>query len=341
MSTPPEESMQYSDERAVHTWKTPERWYAQGTDWFRKRSLVPAEFVIEEGGIVRPPTDANSRLQNEAACLRFLKEKTSIPVPDVLAAYTDENGCFNIVTRLVSGVEMQELIPVARDIVIAQIEEYLGVMKRLTTKCMGGPTGIICRPHVVGWFCSLEEWREAVAELLDEEDQEARGDGDGDAGPNTPTPRAEDTVRTAISSTTVDGSQNWSSYRYQNDDINAHRYRNRQGYEGSFEMSVEFRSEDEEEAEQEDEDQDGRNKHEKHVFCHNDLSQSNVIVDPESLKIAAIIDWEFGGFYPEYFEVPYYRSPKPSGHQVVKLTAAELLELGLYFGRAPNDAVIN
>lgn len=49
------------------------------------------------------------------------------------------------------------------------------------------------------------------------------------------------------------------------------------------------------------------------VFCHNDLSQHNVIVDPESLQINAIIDWEYSGFYPEYFEGPFYTRPGPSG----------------------------
>jgi aminoglycoside phosphotransferase len=48
------------------------------------------------------------------------------------------------------------------------------------------------------------------------------------------------------------------------------------------------------------------------VFCHNDLSQHNVIVDPESLQIKAIIDWEYSGFYPEYFEGHFYTRPGPS-----------------------------
>jgi aminoglycoside phosphotransferase (APT) family kinase protein len=45
----------------------------------------------------------------------------------------------------------------------------------------------------------------------------------------------------------------------------------------------------------------------EYVFCHNDLSQQNIIVDPAALKIAAIIDWEFAGFYPAYFEMPLYK----------------------------------
>jgi len=41
---------------------------------------------------------------------------------------------------------------------------------------------------------------------------------------------------------------------------------------------------------------------EEYVFCHNDLSQPNIIVDPDTLKINAIIDWEYAGFFPECFE---------------------------------------
>ncbi|KAK3179544.1 hypothetical protein K4F52_009036 [Lecanicillium sp. MT-2017a] len=50
----------------------------------------------------------------------------------------------------------------------------------------------------------------------------------------------------------------------------------------------------------------------EYVFCHNDLSQQNVIVDPESLKITAIIDWEYAGFYPPQFDYPFYERLGPS-----------------------------
>ena len=52
---------------------------------------------------------------------------------------------------------------------------------------------------------------------------------------------------------------------------------------------------------------------EEYVFCHNDLSQHNVIVDPKSLKINAILDWEYAGFFPERFDSPFYERPGPSG----------------------------
>lgn len=45
------------------------------------------------------------------------------------------------------------------------------------------------------------------------------------------------------------------------------------------------------------------------VFCHNDLSQHNIFVDPGTFDITAIIDWEFAGFFPIKFEIPFWRQP--------------------------------
>ncbi|EFY87614.1 hypothetical protein MAC_06326 [Metarhizium acridum CQMa 102] len=48
------------------------------------------------------------------------------------------------------------------------------------------------------------------------------------------------------------------------------------------------------------------------VFCHNDFSAHNVIVDPVSLKVKAVLDWEYAGFYPQEFESEFFRRPGPS-----------------------------
>lgn len=52
--------------------------------------------------------------------------------------------------------------------------------------------------------------------------------------------------------------------------------------------------------------------HEEFIFCHNDLSQHNVVVDPDTLKITAIVDWEYAGFFPPNFESPVHRRLGPS-----------------------------
>jgi serine/threonine protein kinase len=50
----------------------------------------------------------------------------------------------------------------------------------------------------------------------------------------------------------------------------------------------------------------------EYVFCHNDLSQPNILVDPDTFKIRAIIDWEYAGFFPEYFDAPFFERLGPS-----------------------------
>lgn len=49
-----------------------------------------------------------------------------------------------------------------------------------------------------------------------------------------------------------------------------------------------------------------------YVLCHNDLGQHNIIVDPATLKIQAIIDWEYAGFWPEWFEKAFWERSGPS-----------------------------
>lgn len=51
---------------------------------------------------------------------------------------------------------------------------------------------------------------------------------------------------------------------------------------------------------------------EEYVFCHNDLSQANIIVDPETLKIKAIVEWEYAGFWPEWFKMRIWERVGPS-----------------------------
>jgi hypothetical protein len=50
----------------------------------------------------------------------------------------------------------------------------------------------------------------------------------------------------------------------------------------------------------------------EYVFCHHDLHQHNVIVSHDSLKIAAIIDWEYAGYWPKKFERRFYKRLGPS-----------------------------
>ncbi|KAL8779375.1 MAG: hypothetical protein Q9203_001477 [Teloschistes exilis] len=48
----------------------------------------------------------------------------------------------------------------------------------------------------------------------------------------------------------------------------------------------------------------------RYVYCHNDLAFHNLFVDPETLEIEAVIDWEYSGFFPPELEFPFYELGK-------------------------------
>ena len=39
----------------------------------------------------------------------------------------------------------------------------------------------------------------------------------------------------------------------------------------------------------------------------------NIIVDPKTLTIEGIIDWEHGGYWPAFFDSPFFRDPRAFG----------------------------
>ncbi|KAF6767343.1 Aminoglycoside phosphotransferase [Kalmanozyma brasiliensis GHG001] len=43
-------------------------------------------------------------------------------------------------------------------------------------------------------------------------------------------------------------------------------------------------------------------------LCHGDLHQSNIIVDPETKKAKAVLDWEYCGYYPDECEPRRYKA---------------------------------
>ena len=47
----------------------------------------------------------------------------------------------------------------------------------------------------------------------------------------------------------------------------------------------------------------------EYCFTHNDLSQHNFLCNKKTGKVEAIIDWEFAGFYPSFFEAPLWLAP--------------------------------
>ena len=75
---------------------------------FLKRSLRPNEYPILSNGEPLAPSLVVERLQNEAACMRYIRENTDIPVPRVLDTY-EQSGCYFLWMEYIDGIEMSEL----------------------------------------------------------------------------------------------------------------------------------------------------------------------------------------------------------------------------------------
>lgn len=60
-------------------------------------------------------------------------------------------------------------------------------------------------------------------------------------------------------------------------------------------------------------------------FTHADLDPRNILVDPKDGKITGIVDWEFGGWYPEYWEYTkmFYAWMRPQWEQWFAAIAEE------------------
>ncbi|KAL8784777.1 MAG: hypothetical protein Q9213_003757 [Squamulea squamosa] len=46
---------------------------------------------------------------------------------------------------------------------------------------------------------------------------------------------------------------------------------------------------------------------EQFIYYHNDLGVHNVVIEPDSLEVKCLIDWEYSGFFPPGFEFPFWR----------------------------------
>ncbi len=70
------------------------------------------------------------------------------------------------------------------------------------------------------------------------------------------------------------------------------------------------------------------------MFCHNDLSNRNILVDPTTFRITGIIDWEFAGYFPSEWELELW--PLDWEGRRLLNEKVERRDLGL-FGLEPKD----
>lgn len=79
---------------------------------------------------------------NEAAVLRFIADKTDIPVPKLYGCFEDDNAVY-LVMEYIEGVTMAKLDSEQRKTVEAELEGYVKTLRSMKSDIWGGPSQIV------------------------------------------------------------------------------------------------------------------------------------------------------------------------------------------------------
>lgn len=123
-----------------------------------KRSLKQDEYYILSNGERLVPPLVVERLQNEAACMEFVRKHTNIPVPKLLNTY-EEDGSYHLWMEFIDGVEMNELTEREQTKLFPQIQNIITTLQTFRSKYSGGPTGILSPPPTV-YFHHFSKWKQ-------------------------------------------------------------------------------------------------------------------------------------------------------------------------------------
>ncbi|KID93778.1 phosphotransferase enzyme family protein, partial [Metarhizium majus ARSEF 297] len=113
----------------------------------RVGSFCAVHFLIDGKTVAK--TGENTRLAAEANTMRFIRENTNIPVPEVYDAYThDETGHVCIVMEKVEGQTLQEAWPsyddADKETVVQQLRGYFNELRRSKSPTISCTDGSPC-----------------------------------------------------------------------------------------------------------------------------------------------------------------------------------------------------
>ena len=122
---------------------TNERKYFRVDGAWIKRSLRPSEWQTNPfAGTLFIPRFGNERILNEAATMRFIADKTNIPVPKLYTCFEDDGAAY-LVMEYIEGVTMDKLADHQRKVVETELERHLETLRSLKSAVWGGPSGIV------------------------------------------------------------------------------------------------------------------------------------------------------------------------------------------------------
>ncbi|KEQ73169.1 hypothetical protein M436DRAFT_81564 [Aureobasidium namibiae CBS 147.97] len=185
-----------------------------GNGLFSKRQLKPSELGYPPERLILP----EERIKNEYAALCYIRDNTTIPIPEIESFGRDENDSLKLVTGIVAGKMLEDFDDEERPAVLEAVDQQMErhifpqpqKLQRDSVGCVDESLPVIA-PNCLMYKHRRPFWRRVTSD--------------------TP----------------------------------------------SF------------------------------VFCHNDLSGFNIILNPDTYEIAAIIDWEYAGFFPAWFDRRLWR----------------------------------
>jgi aminoglycoside phosphotransferase (APT) family kinase protein len=204
------------------------------SDFSLARLLPDGKTVIKAGKTIR---------ETEAHTMRFVRQRTSIPVPEVYNVYKDPNsGAVHIVMEYVEGQRLDEAWPTLtsqeKDAVLQQLRGYFRELRQIKADFIGSVDGTAC-------------------------DDQFLEDLESSRGPY----QTEAEFHQALAKAWLRGGHEDDPFR-------------RLLVKILFEVV-------------------GREDH-QFVLTHNDFAARNILV--KGGAVVAVLDWEFAGFYPEYWE---------------------------------------
>ncbi|KAJ8127717.1 hypothetical protein O1611_g5919 [Lasiodiplodia mahajangana] len=125
---------------------------------------------------------------SEAAAMRFVRNNTNIPVPEVYNAYKDEeSGHTRIIMEFIEGVELEKAwdtyLATEKESVIAQLRGYMEELRQLRGTFIGSVDGSWCDDHYFddqrggyGPFIDEDDFNAAIVKALKKGKTQARVD---------------------------------------------------------------------------------------------------------------------------------------------------------------------
>ncbi|KAF8187528.1 hypothetical protein BJ912DRAFT_810555, partial [Pholiota molesta] len=102
-------------------------------------------YIVNRFGDLVLPYMCFERLKNEVAATRYIQSNTTIPTPNIRAAFED-HGRYYIISDLIPGVTLTK-----NAIVLKELEGYIAQMHAiLKSDIMGGFAGDVVVPYRVG-----------------------------------------------------------------------------------------------------------------------------------------------------------------------------------------------